>query len=458
MLEDVTKSSDKTARAKRGGEDVRRPRLVVLAGGRLIAHDLPSAGDLVIGRGAGAAIRIDDASVSREHAMLRVKNGRIEIEDLKSSNGTRVAGAALVPKVPAPMSVFQLVEVGQAVLAVGDEDFFRRVFSHATNIDRVAPIASAGASALGTAMQEIDRLVGIVAGAKIGVLLIGETGVGKGATAEAIHRRSPRAAKPFVRINCAAVPETLIEAELFGFERGAFTGAAQAKPGLLEAAHEGTLLLDEIGEMSRAVQPKLLHVLESGEVVRLGATKPRKVDVRFLAATNRDLATSIAQGEFREDLFFRISSVTIEIPPLRDRRTEIPALARKLLKAAAEEMGRPAPSLADNAVYWMAEQPWPGNVRQLKAVLERAVLFSTNGVIERGHLAESASERRGKPARADARPASLRDELESLEKRRIVEALEQSNGNQTKAAALLKMPLRTLVKRIEAYGLARPRK
>jgi DNA-binding NtrC family response regulator len=285
-----------------------------------------------------------------------------------------------------------------------------------------------------------------VARGPIGVLLTGETGAGKEVLAEFLHRRSPRAGGPLVRVNCAALTDSLVESELFGHEKGAFTGAQRERRGLIETADGGTLFLDEIGEIPAAAQAKLLRVVEERQVTRVGSSEPRPVDVRFVAATNRDLEAEVAAGRFRRDLYFRLAGVVLAIPPLRERPLEIELLARTF---AAEADAR----LGDAALAALRAHAWPGNVRELRNVIERAALLAVDQPIDVEHLGLAAA-----PAAPAAAPAALPDELAAIERQRIVDALEQCGGNQTRAAELLGMPRRTLVKRIAKYNVPRPRK
>lgn len=314
------------------------------------------------------------------------------------------------------------------------------------------------------AMERLHPLVERVAATSMNVLILGETGVGKEVMAHALHRLSPRATKPLLCINCAGLGESLLESELFGFERGAFTGAVYAKAGLLETADGGTVLLDEIGELALPLQAKLLRVIETKQLTRIGALAPRRVDVRFLGATNRDLEAEVEASRFRRDLFFRLNGMTLTIPPLRDRVDEIEPLARSFLAQASEQAGRPPPRISFDALRVLRGYAWPGNVRELRNVMERALLLCTGGLVERAHLPVEKMGRTlpafaptpAAPARApagDDAPVELGDE-----RARIVGALERCGGNQTQAARLLGISRRTLISRIEGYGLPRPRR
>jgi transcriptional regulator with PAS, ATPase and Fis domain len=267
-----------------------------------------------------------------------------------------------------------------------------------------------------------------------------------------VHRASPRASGPFVEINCAALTETLLESELFGHEKGAFTNAVAAKPGLIEMAHGGTLLLDEIGEMPLATQAKLLRVIEESQLRRVGGLKERTIDVRFVAATNADLETQIATGAFRRDLFYRLNAVTIVIPPLRERMAELEALARAFI-ARARPRQNPPPELTPEALGLMRAYSWPGNIRELRNVIERAVLLSDGEPIRSEHL---PGEKMRATLLARSHPAMRGSDDEQ---QRIEQALLRAGGNQTQAARLLGISRRTLVNRLNEFAsIHRPRK
>ncbi len=551
-------------------------KLTIVGEGRVESRELPSSGQWVIGRIEGADIRLDDAAVSRRHAVLHL-GSRVRVEDAGSANGTRVRGAKIdagstvdllpgddfeigpwtltlstvsTPRVAAPKvwpRAYYLACLGdecaraatsievllvepvlardakldpiaraQAVGADlrGDEllaDWGGGVLA-VLFLDRAAAIAAslrravldrlaalgvnqvrAGSARHGddgttpealvavaeralrgeanlaptarATMARLERLIDRVAPGAISVLILGETGSGKEVTAQAIHDRSPRKDGPFVQLNCAALSESLIESELFGFEKGAFTGAVQAKPGLLETANGGTLFLDEVGELPLSTQAKLLRVLEERRVLRVGALKPVAIDVRILSATNRDLQKEIDAGRFREDLYFRLNGITLEVPPLRERKDEIVRLAEIFVTRAAAADRREPPRLTAEARAHLEAHAWPGNVRELRNVIERAVLLAGDR-IEPAHLPLERSARGGGAAAAGGGAAAgtganagpLEPQMQAFERDRIVRALEATGGNQTKAAQLLGIARRTLINRLEQYGIDRPRK
>ena len=335
------------------------------------------------------------------------------------------------------------------------------------------------------ALQRLRPIVERFAAGTIPVLILGETGVGKEVMASMIHELSPRAGHPLVRLNCAALPEALLESELFGHERGAFTGAVAAKQGLLEAGRGGTIFLDEVAEMPLSVQAKLLRVIEAREVIRVGATKARPIDVRFVAATNRDLEAEVGRGTFRQDLFYRLNGVAIVIPPLRERTTEIAPLTLSFVGHVSRALGRPPPRVSPEAMTLLEGYAWPGNVRELRNAVERAVLLAGDE-IRTEHLPEEKMRDMVLPEDSQrfsraALPAGLfgpavygaakqrrhptsrmprvdgTETGESIERARVVEALERCDWNQTAAAKVLGVSRRTLVSRLTEYGLTRRR-
>ena len=371
-------------------------------------------------------------------------------------------------------------------------------------------------------MERLTRLVARVAPSDISIIIHGETGVGKEVVAKEIHRLSQRTGKTFVGLNCAALTETLLESELFGHERGAFSGAVNTKPGLFEVADKGTVFLDEIGEMSLSIQAKLLRVLEERTVLRVGGLSPRAIDVRFLAASHKDLEVEAANGRFRHDLYFRLNGITLEIPPLRDRPTEVEGLISTFIADVCRRSRRTeVPVVAKDAMVLLKGYRWPGNIRELRNIIERAVILCSGTRITAEHLPVERLQKRAsssslssssssslRPAGVEARPArairtqppyreedsgaatrptmrrpgyapgarpaddvvptlpplrrptadSLKDAVSDLERERIIEALNQCGGNQTKASEMLGISRRTLLNRLDAYSLPRPRK
>ncbi len=295
-----------------------------------------------------------------------------------------------------------------------------------------------------SAMRTVLRLADQVAPQPTSVLLTGESGTGKEVIARHVHRRSPRAEEAFVAVNCAALAETLLESELFGHEKGAFTGATQAKQGRFELASGGTLFLDEIGEMGFSLQSKLLRALQEQTFERVGGTRTISVDVRVIAATNRDLARALEEKSFREDLYYRLNVFPIHLPPLRDRREDILPLARHFIAKLAPRMGKPVEGLSREAEHCLLTYPWPGNIRELQNAIERAMIVSSGTRIETGDLPI--------PSEGGSGPAAGRGTLAELEKAAILEALERNDGDRRETAAELGISLRTLQYRLKEYG------
>jgi len=305
-------------------------------------------------------------------------------------------------------------------------------------------------------MIEVLEVVERAAEFKATVLLLGESGTGKEVLARAIHAQSPRRAEAFVAVNCAAIPETLLESELFGHARGAFTGADRARRGLFSEADAGTLFLDEIGELPLALQAKLLRVLQDEEIRPVGESKPRRVDVRVIAATARDLEAEVAAGRFREDLFYRLDVVRVAVPPLRERREDIPLLVDHFLARARATLGKPVRGVDDAALGRLVAYDWPGNVRELENVLERAVILARGDRLTLADLpAGVAAAAAGAPEPSARAPEdlSLRRARRALETRLIAQALEATGGNRTHAARLLGISHRALLYKIKEYGL-----
>ena len=437
------------------------------AGGTIVP--LPESSPFLFGRAPECEVAIADPSVSRRHLRVIVGEG-LCVVDLGSANGTMYDGQRLRPYEEVAVALGRPITLGSVTL-----------FIHAAQAV-VAPGRAAGPGVLFTpplvevvrddALKSVYALLPTIGPSPLSVLIQGETGVGKEVFADAIHRCSGRADKPFVKINCAALPESILEGELFGYEKGAFSGAIVARPGFFEAAHRGTIFLDEIGELPLHTQAKLLRVVESGEVLRLGSRTPTHIDVRFVAATNRDLRAAVERGEFRRDLFYRLEGVRVEIPPLRARPQDIVALAEFFLARLAGRMGLVAPQISEGAAEALRAYAWPGNVRELRNVVERTLVMNPEAAFLTEaqlvlHAPHSVSEPPPPPsmvtrttvrlAPVDSSP-SLQSSLDELEKKAILDALEATNGNQSAAARLLGIGRHALINRLDAYGITRPRK
>jgi two-component system response regulator FlrC len=303
------------------------------------------------------------------------------------------------------------------------------------------------------AMAAVEALLRKVAPTPASVLLLGESGTGKEVAARWIHAHSRRASGPFVAVNCAALSETLLESDLFGHERGAFTGAAARKQGKIESAAGGTFFLDEVGELKPELQTKLLRVLQERCFERVGSTTPILADVRWVAATNRDLTSEMREGRFREDLYHRLAVFPVHLPPLRARREDIPALARTLLGRAAHDLGREAPSLDEDALAALVAAPWPGNIRDLSNTLSRAAILAEGPTINAADLAVAS----GVAPEAQGAAAPQREShvptMDEAEQAAIRKALEKAGGNRKKAAEHLGIGLRTLYEKLKRYGI-----
>ena len=297
-------------------------------------------------------------------------------------------------------------------------------------------------------MAAVMRMIEQVADSGASVLLSGESGTGKDLLARTMHFASARRDGPFVPVNCAAIPETLIESELFGYVRGAFTDARQGKTGLFTAASGGTLFLDEIGEMPPPLQAKLLRVIEDKKVRPLGATEESPIDVRIVTATNIDLDRAVEQGKFRSDLYYRVAGVSIAVPPLRERPEDIPLLTRHFLLRACAEAGKPTPLLAPEAVTCLTRYRWPGNIRELQNAIQRAVILCTGNLIQPGDLPPRVTDTDRSPMNIDNLVARGLG-LEQLEREYIHAVLASVNGNKSEAAAVLRIDRKTLYRKLE---------
>ncbi len=294
------------------------------------------------------------------------------------------------------------------------------------------------------AMAAVESLITQVAPTPANVLLEGESGTGKEVVARALHERSDRSDRDFIAVNLAAQPETLVDATLFGYEKGAYTGATGARDGVFRAARGGTVFLDEVGELPLATQTKLLRVIENREVVPLGSDRPRKVEFRLVAATNRPLRQAIDEGRFREDLYFRLNVMRIELPPLRQRLDDLPELSRRLLERHARSLGRATPRLTTEALTKLRSHGWPGNVRELSNVLERSVLLTRGPWIDAGDLPDPDT---------GGRTANLREAMERFERAHIQQVLSRCDGDKRQASEALGVHLATLYRHIERLGI-----
>lgn len=457
--------------------------VIFTASEEALIHPLPASGKVILGRAEDVDVRIEDPSVSRRHAILHL-DPPMRIEDLGSSNGTLVrrreerwSFADTVKIRPQPGKTFA-IDVGGCVMIGSVVTTIRRSTTHRRGSDRAPAVpASDHVVVQAPVMQALHEHARKMARSDMSVLILGETGVGKEVLARAIHKASPRAKGPFLAIHCAALNENLLEAELFGHKRGAFTGATEDKRGLFEAAHGGTLFLDEIGELSPTVQVKLLRALDERAIIRVGESSTRKIDVRFIAATNRNLATEVAAGTFRSDLFFRLEGAAITVPPLCERISEIVPLARVFLDQECRKNDCEAvPDLSADAIRLLEDYAWPGNVRELRNAMQRAAALCSTDQVLPEHLPPRISGQATfiPPARGsapEARPAPQRAPnvtqpmtnlpltVEQMAERdRIIAVLDEFAGNQTRAADKLGISRRTLVTRLEEYSIPRPRK
>ena len=423
---------------------VRRARLACVEGGNVGSNWQIERDVIRIGSREDNDIRLSDTTVSRLHAeIVRGRDGTI-LRDLGSTNGTFVGAVRVKEVYLAPDTRFR---VGNTHL----------IFSPADEIIDVVPSQSdrfEGLVGRGLAMREVFGILERVAPTELTVLVTGETGTGKELVSRAIHNRSRRGGRPFVVFDCGAAPETLVESELFGHERGAFTGAIAQREGLFEVADTGTIFIDEIGELPLELQPKLLRVLEQREVRRVGSTKVRHVDVRVVAATNRNLEEAVAAGEFRRDLYFRLKVVEFFVPPLRKRPEDIELLARHFLKRFAAETGRKVRDFTPAAVEAMLSYHWPGNIRELRNCIERAVVLSLDDTVDVHDLALSHLSSAGETGRKSAaRPGPFVPEtLDELERRHVMATLEAVGGNKTKAATMLGIERSTLDRKLARWA------
>ncbi|MCK6546006.1 sigma 54-interacting transcriptional regulator [Myxococcota bacterium] len=408
---------------------------------------------VTVGKLADSDLVLTDPTVSRRHLRIcRAPGGRWILVDLGSTNGTFVQGARIHE---APIDAGTVLKAGEVEIA----------FAPSREEIEVPPWPEdrlGGLVGRSVAMKRLFGLVARLAKTDATVLLQGETGTGKGAVAKALHQLSARASKPFVVVDCGAVQRQLVESELFGHEKGAFTGAYARRAGAFEVASGGTCFVDELGELPLELQPKLLRVLDAREVRRIGATSPVPVDLRVIAASRRDLAREVARGAFREDLFFRVSVVTLTIPPLRDRAEDIPLLAERFAEELAEQRGVRVPRLDAAVLDRLTSHDWPGNVRELRNAIERAVLLSAvrpGARLEVTGLDDGARRRDTEAAPSSAFDPSLsftasKDAwLDRREGAYVAWLLARHGGNVSAAAREAKMDRKYLHKLIKKHGL-----
>ncbi len=433
-------------------------------------------GEHRIGRQSTCELVVSNPRISREHAMIVVDDQSVRIQDLGSQNGTRLNGRPVSPHVFVPIENGTVIELGGITFFVRSESTAPEAYLDEPSqkawaeetLTLVQPTKSVRSTS--SVVTRDPKMVALyetadrVAKSDLSILITGETGVGKELMATRIHQASARRNGPFVVLNCAAIPEALLESELFGHERGAFTGADRAKAGLLQAASGGSLFLDEIGELPLTMQAKLLRAVEGGEILAVGASRPRKIDVRFIAATNRDLRQAVSQGRFREDVYHRLNGVSLRIPPLRERSADILPLAEMFARkfAAALNGSDEPPRFDEPTSNRLLAHEWSGNVRELKNVIEGALLLGAGVISAEALPLETTSMR---PV-FDSTTSDFRPEVKSLrsgppnEVRReeIVTALAASGGNQADAAKRLGVSRRTLINWLDAHELPRPRK
>jgi two-component system response regulator AtoC len=442
-----------------------RHRLLVWSGDAVQSWQLPPRGEAVVGRAPDAHVRIKSPAVSRQHARLSIEPGVVGVVDLDSQNGTRVNGERLTGA--RTLAYGDIVTFGD-VTAVLREDSAAKVPAEdgsatAADYERIVNLGERTVLVADPVMAHVYTQLARLAPTDLSVLILGETGAGKELAATALRAWSKRRERPFITINCAALPETLAESELFGHERGAFSGATAAKPGLLEAADGGTILLDEIGDLPLGVQAKLLRVLECRRITRLGSVQERAIDVRVVAATHRDLDAGVKAGWFRADLYYRLSVAVVRMPPLRARRRELPLLARRFLDEACRTLGRDPLAFGDEAIERLLAHDWPGNVRELKNLIDYAATAATGPAITAALITErltppEVSQAPGPPpgerAADSARPIRpLAEASRDFERKLIEAALAETRGNKTRAAKLLGVPLRTFMEKTKRHGL-----
>lgn len=410
---------------------------------------------IVVGREEPSDCVVDDATLSRQHARFTRRGAVVEVEDLGSRNGTLVGGRSITQ---ASLAIGSECLLGGVVVALHARAVAKPEGSKSGARRRPPPPATTEPFVESGAMREILTQLERAANSKIPVLLQGETGTGKEVIARAMHDRSERRTGRLISLNCAAIPVHLVETTLFGNERGAFTGADTARSGAFEDAHEGTLLLDEIGELPLVAQAALLRVIETNRVARVGSTREIHVDVRIVAATNRDLEVMVANGTFRADLLYRLNAISLVVPALRERREEIRPLARYFFRRANEVHGLHLRRLDESVLRLLDVYAWPGNVRELRNAIERAVVIAEADEVRVQDLPERIQSASTPPPPEEDATNSLsakeiKARMQGYESKLIEDALRAAGGNQTEAARRLDMPLRTFVRKVKLLGL-----
>jgi DNA-binding NtrC family response regulator/pSer/pThr/pTyr-binding forkhead associated (FHA) protein len=441
-------ADDAPTRAASGSTRVRQPpptsplppaaRIRIRERERERVESLPLDG-VTVGKRGVADVAVDDPFVSARHARIEARDGRWQLVDLGSTNGTFLGGAR-VQRIELPLGV--AVTVGEAELVL--EPLTAPPPHRASTFE--------GMLSSDPAMRQVFELVERVAPSNAPVTILGETGTGKELVARALHTRSERRSGPFIPVNCSAIAETLIESELFGHEKGAFSGAERLRKGAFEEAHGGTIFLDEVGELPLDLQPKLLRVLELGEVKRVGASRPIQTDARIVAATHRDLRAAVRAGKFREDLFYRLCVVPISVPPLRARRTDVRALAELFLQASAPRGLQLR--WTEEALRRLDGYDWPGNVRQLRNVVQRALLFRGEGLTVPAEAVVFEDTRAAGSGSGDDDTLYLRGlTMEEVEREAIRLSLRRHRGRRAAVVRELQIAKSTVMKRIGQWAL-----
>lgn len=410
--------------------------------GDVVAQSKLAIEPLIIGSSPDCDIVVKDPRMSRRHCELRITERGVILRDLNSKNGT------YVNKVPILEAILPL----EAATELGSSTLRLMASGHTTLIPLSSSARFGSAVGASLSMRAVFAKLEKAAVTSETILLLGESGTGKEVLAKAVHEHSPRKGGPFMVFDCSAVAPSLVEDELFGHERGAFTGANTARPGVLEQAHEGTLFIDELGELPLDLQPKLLRALETRQYRRLGATQPRSFNTRIVAATHRDLHSRVVQGQFRQDLFYRLAVVEIHIPPLRERRDDIPLLVDRFLS-----LHTPAHSIQDlppNAIELFKSHDWPGNVRELRNMVARFVLFGEEALAPVSNRRPSVPPSSSPPSFGGMTLSEAREKvLEDFERRFIGKRLAESGGNVTKAAEAMGVSRQYLHKLMDKYGM-----